>query len=53
MYDTNEVRIEKMFSEVYGIPVLHYPQLLGLAMGLKPEELAFGDLRVTHVQNTE
>jgi heterodisulfide reductase subunit B len=47
MYDTNEVRIEKMFSEVYGIPVLHYPQLLGLAMGLKPEELAFGDLRVT------
>jgi heterodisulfide reductase subunit B len=46
MYDTNEVRIEKMFSEVYGIPVLHYPQLLGLAMGLTPEELALGDLRV-------
>ncbi len=46
MYDTNEVRIEKMFSEVYGIPVLHYPQLLGLAMGLTPEELALNDLRV-------
>ncbi|MGD0330446.1 MAG: CoB--CoM heterodisulfide reductase iron-sulfur subunit B family protein [Nitrososphaeria archaeon] len=46
MYDTNEVRIEKMFSEVYGIPVLHYPQLLGLAMGLTPEELALSDLRV-------
>ncbi len=46
MYDTNEVRIEKMFSEVYGLPVLHYPQLLGLAMGMKPEELAFSDLRV-------
>jgi len=46
MYDTNELRIEKMFSEVYGIPVLHYPQLLGLAMGLKPDELAFNELRV-------
>jgi len=46
MYDTNEVRIEKTFNEVYGIPVLHYPQLLGLAMGLKPDELAFNELRV-------
>ncbi len=46
MYDTNEVRIEKMFNEAYGIPILHYPQLLGLAMGMTPEELAFNDLRV-------
>ena len=46
MYDTNELRIEKMFNEIYGIPVLHYPQLLGLAMGLSPEELAFNELRV-------
>jgi heterodisulfide reductase subunit B len=47
MYDTNELRIEKMFNEVYGIPVLHYPQLLGLALGMSPEELAFNDLRVS------
>jgi heterodisulfide reductase subunit B2 len=46
MYDTNELRIEKMFNETYGIPILHYPQLLGLAMGMKPEELGFSDLRV-------
>jgi len=46
MYDTNELRIEKIFNEAYGIPVLHYPQLLGLAMGLTPEELAFNELRV-------
>jgi len=46
MYDTNQTRIEKMFSETYGIPVLHYPQLLGLAVGLPPEELAFNELRV-------
>jgi len=46
MYDTNQTRIEKMFNETYGIPVLHYPQLLGLAMGIPPEELAFNELRV-------
>jgi len=46
MYDTNQMRIEKMFNENYGIPVLHYPQLLGLAVGLLPEELAFNGLRV-------
>ena len=46
MYDTNELRIERMFNEVYGIPVLHYPQLLGLAIGIPAEELAFNELRV-------
>jgi heterodisulfide reductase subunit B len=46
MYDTNELRIEKMFNETYGIPILHYTQLLGLAMGISPEELAFNELRV-------
>ncbi|MCW4054304.1 MAG: CoB--CoM heterodisulfide reductase iron-sulfur subunit B family protein [Candidatus Bathyarchaeota archaeon] len=46
MFDTNELRIERMFNETYGIPVLHYPQLLGLAMGMTPEELAFNELRV-------
>jgi heterodisulfide reductase subunit B len=50
MYDTNELRIEKMFNETYGIPILHYPQLLGLAMGIPPEELAFSDLRVDSSQ---
>lgn len=46
MYDTNELRIEKIFNESYGIPILHYPQLLGLALGFKPEELALNELRV-------
>lgn len=46
MYDTNQMRIEKAFNEEYGMPVLHYPQLLGLAMGLTPEELGFDELRV-------
>lgn len=46
MYDLNQPRIERTFDETFGIPVLHYPQLLGLAMGLSPEELAFKQLRV-------
>jgi heterodisulfide reductase subunit B len=46
MYDLNQPRIERAFNEKFGIPVLHYPQLLGLAMGMSAEELAFRDLRV-------
>jgi heterodisulfide reductase subunit B len=46
MYDTNQVRIEKMWNENCKIPVLHYPQLLGLALGFSPDELAFDHLRV-------
>jgi heterodisulfide reductase subunit B len=46
MFDTNEVRIERMYNEAYGVPILHYPQLLGLAMGFTPEELALKELRV-------
>jgi heterodisulfide reductase subunit B len=46
MYDLNQPRIEKAFNMKISIPVLHYPQLLGLAMGFPPEELALNDLRV-------
>jgi heterodisulfide reductase subunit B len=46
MYDLHQVRIERRFNEKFGIPVLHYPQLLGLAMGMDPDELALKDLRV-------
>jgi heterodisulfide reductase subunit B len=46
MYDLNQSRIERTFNEKFGIPVLHYPQLLGLSMGIAPEELALKDLRV-------
>ncbi len=46
MYDLNQSRIERTFNEKFRIPVLHYPQLLGLAMGMSPEELALKTLRV-------
>ena len=44
--DGNQSLVEKQFSETYSLPVLHYPQLLGLAMSIPPEELAMNDLRV-------
>jgi heterodisulfide reductase subunit B len=46
MYDLNQARIERTFNEKFHIPVLHYTQLLGLAMGISPNELALKDLRV-------
>jgi len=46
MYDLHQPRIERAFNEKFGIPVLHYPQLLGLAMGMGPDELALKELRV-------
>ena len=46
MFDINQPRIERLLGEQFGIPVLHYPQLLGLAMGLSPKELALEELRV-------
>jgi len=46
MYDFNQSRIERAFNSKIGIPVLHYTQLLGLAMGFEPEELGLDELRV-------
>jgi heterodisulfide reductase subunit B len=46
MFDINQPRIERLLSEKFGIPVLHYPQLLGLAMGFTQEEMALDELRV-------
>lgn len=46
MFDVNQSRIERIFNEKFSIPVLHYTQLLGLAMGMSPDELAFKELRV-------
>ncbi|MEM1586035.1 MAG: CoB--CoM heterodisulfide reductase iron-sulfur subunit B family protein [Candidatus Bathyarchaeia archaeon] len=53
MYDANQTRVEKIFGEKYGIPVLHYTQLLGLAMGMQPEELGFDELRVKPIKVLE
>lgn len=54
MFDINQPRIERLLNEKFGIPVLHYPQLLGLAMGFTPKEMALDELRVdaTKILNT-
>jgi heterodisulfide reductase subunit B len=41
MYEINQRSIERQFDVTYRLPVLYYPQLLGLALGLKPAELGF------------
>ena len=46
MYDQNQLKAEKKFSEEYGLPVFHFPQLLGLALGIPAEELAIDELKV-------
>lgn len=45
-YDIGQLEIKSKYKEEYNIPVLHYPQLLGLALGLGPEELGINLLKV-------
>ncbi|MEO0106357.1 MAG: CoB--CoM heterodisulfide reductase iron-sulfur subunit B family protein [candidate division WOR-3 bacterium] len=47
MYDDNQKKIEQKFQEQYNLPVLYYPQLLGLAMGLEPKTLGLQMNRVS------
>jgi heterodisulfide reductase subunit B len=46
MYDGNQRAAERIADKQFRMPVLPYPQLLGLAMGLDPEELGFKQNRV-------
>jgi heterodisulfide reductase subunit B len=41
MYEANQRRIESLYKTSYKLPVLYYPQILGLAMGFSPEEMGF------------
>lgn len=50
MYESNQRKIEKVYQTEYKLPVLFFPQLLGLAFGLEPEELG---MKMNRVKPTE
>ena len=41
MFEGQQKKIEKKLEQKLKVPVLYYPQLLGLAMGFTPEQLGF------------
>ena len=41
MYEINQRSIERQFDVTYRLPVLYYPQLLGLALGFTLDEMGF------------
>ncbi len=45
--DLRQSQAEKMFDEVYDIPALYFTQLMGIAFGLKDEEILLGKLVVS------
>lgn len=46
MYDRNQRIIERRLNKKYDLPVLFYPQILGLALGLDPTDLGLDLNRV-------
>lgn len=46
MYEFQQRRIEKMYQTRFNLPVLFYPQLLGLGMGLSADEVGLSLNRV-------
>jgi heterodisulfide reductase subunit B len=41
MYEDNQRKIESKYDVKYHLPVLYYPQVLGLALGIQPKPLGF------------
>jgi heterodisulfide reductase subunit B len=49
-FDRGQIAVDEKFGTNYAIPVLHYSQLLGLALGFSPDELG---IEQNAVQNIE
>jgi len=46
MYEGSQKKMEREFEAEYNLPVLYYPQILGLALGIPQDELGFHMNRV-------
>jgi len=44
--DLGQLEVSRRFNEPYKIPILHYPELLGLALGMTPDELGLHTHRI-------
>jgi heterodisulfide reductase subunit B len=44
--DIGQIQVKSKYNEVYDMPVLHYSELLALALGVAPEELALRSHKV-------
>jgi heterodisulfide reductase subunit B len=41
IFEDNQKKVEEKFEKKYGVPILFYPQVLGLALGIDEKELGF------------
>jgi heterodisulfide reductase subunit B len=44
--DIGQLQVKSKFNEVYDMPIIHYSELLALALGVAPEELALRSHKV-------
>lgn len=44
--DIGQLQLNRKFNDNYNIPVLHYPELLCLALGIDPQEIAIDNRRI-------
>jgi heterodisulfide reductase subunit B len=44
--DIGQLQVKSKFNEVYDMPILHYSELIALALGVNPEELALRSHKV-------
>jgi heterodisulfide reductase subunit B len=46
-HDLGQLSVNRNFEETYKIPVFHYPELLGLSLGIKPVDLGLKTHRIS------
>jgi heterodisulfide reductase subunit B len=44
--DIGQLQVKSKFNEIYDMPILHYSELIALALGVNPEELALRSHKV-------